>query len=207
MTLAKTTKKIFSRLLNKALLSKARICRGCLIESWQVSYQALANAQRVHILQDVLIDPFSNIGSYTYIGRSSAITRATIGRYCSLADNVTIGPGEHSLSAVSTSALFYDDPWDVLTEKKLTIGDDVWIGVNAIVLRDVEIGTGAVVAAGAVVTKSVPPFAIVAGVPARVIGYRFPEEEQMKILASRWWELDLKAAHSEIKRLQQTHDN
>lgn len=207
MTLAKIAKTFIGRLVNRALLLHARIARACLIDSWQVAHQAIQDAWEVRVLADVLIDPSSRIGSYTYIGRGSAITRATIGRYCSFGDNVTIGPGEHSLRAVSTSALFYDDPWTVLTSSELKIGNDVWIGVNAIVLRGLEIGTGAVIAAGAVVTRSVPPFAIVAGVPARVIGYRFSEEQQMEIFASRWWELELIAARSQIRKLQQTNDN
>ena len=74
--------------------------------------------------------------------------------------------------------------------ERVRIGHDVWIGRSAIVLAGVEIGHGAVVGAGAVVTRDVAPYAIVAGNPARLIRFRFDETTRMRLLASRWWELD-----------------
>jgi len=156
-------------------------------------------------MKDVVIDASSSIGSYTYIGKSSFITRSTIGRFCSIANNVSIGHGEHHLNRISTSSLFYADPWQELTREECLIESDVWIGVDAIILRGVKVGVGAVIAANAVVTRDVPPFAIVAGVPARILRYRFSEAKQQQILASKWWEQSLEQAAVIFKQLE--HQN
>ena len=126
-----------------------------------------------------------------------------IGNYCSVASFVTIGPGEHDLSKVTTSErinTMFDDHKS-MTMKKVVIGNDVWIGVNATVLRGVTIGDGAVIAAGAVVTKDVPPYAIVGGVPARIIKYRFDSSDIEKIKSSEWWNEDPDAAFRIIKKI------
>lgn len=75
--------------------------------------------------------------------------------------------------------------------EKIGIGNDVWIGANVIILDGIEIGDGAVVAAGSVITKSVPPYAIVGGVPAKIIRYRFEKDKIEKLLILKWWDMDL----------------
>lgn len=131
------------------------------------------------------------IGAYTFI-RGGRLC-AKIGAYCSLAPNVAIGDGEHPITWMSTHPFQYGrssfNGWDEakdftgalrvplsIAKRMPVIGNDVWIGTNVVVLRGVNIGNGAVVAAGAVVTKDVPPYAIVGGVPARIIKYRFDAE-------------------------------
>ena len=152
----------------------------------------------------------SSIGLCTYIGDGSYISHTKIGHFCSLAENVRIAIGNHPTSVfVSTFPSFYYDTrsqigftlhngkpiYDGLDKYpkgengyQVVVGNDVWIGCNCTILGGVRIGDGAIVGAGSVVTKDVPPYSIVAGVPAKVIKYRFTEE-QIKILESiKWWE-------------------
>jgi len=171
------------------------------VYSNKVDPRALAEGHDIEVQEGSRVDGTSRVGSYTYIGSQVSITRSNIGRYVSIANNVSIGQGEHELDRVSTSSLFYDAPWETLTQGDVDIQPDAWIGVDAIILRGVRVGIGAVVAANAVVTKDVPNFAVVAGVPARILKYRFPEWFQQAVLSSRWWELDLDEAKGVLKEL------
>lgn len=149
------------------------------------------------------------IGAFSY-GVSGFYFNCEIGRYCSFGENVQIGRHPHSMHWVSTSPFFYQNSALILDNnlgehalspredfvrksppvvaKKTIIGHDVWIGHGAFILPGVKIGTGAVVAAMAVVTKDVPPYAVVAGSPAVVKKYRFPAARINRLLKSRWWE-------------------
>jgi virginiamycin A acetyltransferase len=144
----------------------------------------------------------SVIGDYTYIGFNCFVTKAEIGRYCSIANNISIGLGEHDLNQISTSSYFYDNAYQKLTEKKCTIGNDVWIGVDSIIRRGVTIGNGAVIGANSFVNQDVPDFAIVAGNPAKIIKYRFNTEQIEKINKSKWWQLNLIEAKKVISEIQ-----
>src|SRR6185312_3704234 len=84
----------------------------------------------ITVLHGTSIDANSAVGSYTYVGRDCSISRTRIGRYCSIANNVSIGQGEHDMSRISTSSLFYRSAYDELTRKPCEIGNDVWIGVD-----------------------------------------------------------------------------
>ena len=176
------------------------IMESCRIFSLHVSPAAI-KGKCIEVQSGSRIDGQSSVGSYTYIGCFCYVTATQIGRYVSIGNNVSIGQGEHLLTHISTSALFYDNPYQTLTAKPCQIGHDVWIGVDAIILRGVKIGTGAVIAANAVVTHDVPPFAIVAGVPARLLRYRFDETTRDRLLASAWWEHDKATAATAIAKL------
>lgn len=118
-------------------------------------------------------------------------------RFCSIAPNVTIAPGMRDMNRVTTHPSFYfftssiprifvnHDKYPVF--KRVNIGHDVWIGEKVIILDGVNIGNGAVIAAGAVVTKDVKPYSVVGGVPARHIKYRFDEETVRILQESQWW--------------------
>ena len=122
--------------------------------------------------------------------------KVKIGRYCSFAGNVKYFGGNHPMHYVSMSPFFYNKKWggfDVkdIERKTLTIGNDVWVGYNVIITNKCQnIGNGAVIGAGSVVTKDVPPYSIVAGNPAKIIRYRFDEDTIKMIENSKYWELE-----------------
>jgi acetyltransferase-like isoleucine patch superfamily enzyme len=144
----------------------------------------------------------ASVGLATYICSDSKLVFCNIGRYCSIGPEVMAGLGAHPLTFPSTHPAFFSSLGQsnvIFQEKSFTyelprsieIGHDVWIGARAIIFGGVQLGTGSVVAAGAVVTKSVPPYAVVAGVPARIIKYRFSQDKIDSLLSSGWWELSL----------------
>ena len=171
-------------------------------------YYLLNNAEKhketslVTLMSGTHISPNSFIGDYSYVGFNCFITRASIGRYCSIANNVTIGSGEHDLTRVSTSSKFYENAYRKLTERDCLIGNDVWIGVDAIIRRGVKVGDGAIIGANSFVNKDVPDFAIVVGSPAKIIRYRFLEEERAIIIKSNWWNFEFEEANQIIKKIE-----
>lgn len=155
----------------------------------------------IEIGKNTFVDQNCNIGSYTYIGKNCNITKANIGRYCSIANNVSIGQGEHDLTKISTSSVFYDSSYEELTKKECVIGNDVWIGTDSVILRDVKVGDGAVIGANSVVTRDVPPYAVVVGIPAKIIRFRFDDKMIEKILQTNWFDYDITKAKEIIDRL------
>ena len=140
----------------------------------------------------------SSMGDYSYVGEDADIAYARIGRFCSLAARVRLNPGNHPLKRAALHHFTYrssaygmggDDPavfaWRRASAVEL--GHDVWVGHAAIVLPGVRVGTGAAVGAGAVVTRDVAPFTVVAGVPARVIRSRFAPETIAALERIAWW--------------------
>lgn len=147
------------------------------------------------------IDCSSKIGKYCYIGKNVHITKSFIGNYTSIANNVSIGQGEHATDLVSTSSIFYNNEYDDLTKEQCIIGNDVWIGVGAVILRGVKVGDGAVIGANAVVTKDIPSYCIAVGVPARVLRKRLPDEVIERIEETVWWDKDLSSAKKIIDNI------
>lgn len=136
------------------------------------------------------------IGAYTFVGARVLFgpNQITIGRYSSIGPEVVIGANSHPLDFPSTSAFFYSPSWGKSVdgrlqhnEKPVLIGNDVWIGIRAMIMPGVTIGDGSVIAAGAIVTRDVPPYAIVAGVPAKVVRYRFENPVIEKLMYEKWW--------------------
>lgn len=138
----------------------------------------------------------SSIKRHSFCGYDCDVYLASIGSFTSIANGVVLGGARHPMEWVSTSPVFYagrDSVKAKFAEHKLTppagvrIGHDVWIGRSAIVLAGVTVGDGSVIGAGSVVTKDVPPYAIVAGNPARLIRYRFDENVIQKLKEINWW--------------------
>ncbi len=157
-----------------------------------------------------------SFGDYSYIVSDSSATYATIGKFCSIARDVRINPGNHPTWRAAQHHFSYrpasydlgdvDDAefFDWRRNDRVTLGHDIWIGHGATVLAGVSIGTGAVIGAGAVVSHDVPAFAVVVGVPGRIIKYRFEPDLRERLLALGWWDWDhdrIAAAMADFQRL------
>ena len=163
-------------------------------------------------VQNVRFWGASQIGAFSYFSVGCEVTNAEVGRYCSVGQQVLIGPGEHATSFVTTHPIAVDpsgivcgmhdssiyrsfaltDCANLQSHRTMPmVGNDVWIGARAIIMRGVVIGDGAVIGAGSIVTHDVPSYAIAAGVPARVIKDRFAPHVAEQLKASCWWLRDL----------------
>jgi len=146
----------------------------------------------------------SFIGNYSSVGRNTTIINTDLGRFCSISWNVTIGATQHPFDHISTHAFSYIKRFGFVKENKRIIsktfiGNDVWFGANSIVMPGIKIGNGAVIGAGSIVTKDVPDYAIVAGVPAKIMKFRFSEDVIKKLLDYQWWNLLPSAIKGDIK--------
>jgi phosphonate metabolism protein (transferase hexapeptide repeat family) len=141
----------------------------------------------------------SSFGDYSYVVQHCSIVWADIGKFCSIAASTRINPGNHPMWRAALHHFTYrsksygfnvDDDAEFFDWRKahrVVLGDDVWIGHASTILPGVKIGTGAGIGAGAVVSKDVPPFAIVGGVPAKIIRFRFDEKVQEGLMNLAWW--------------------
>ena len=143
----------------------------------------------------------SHVGRHSRICINTELFNTRVGNFSIIARNCVVGLGAHPTNTLSPHSIFYKrnrwkwhDDWCKDTgfresDKPITIGNGVWIGMRCLILDGVTIGDGAIVAAGAVVTKDVPPFAVVGGVPAKVLKYRFSPEVIERLLEIQWWNL------------------
>lgn len=143
----------------------------------------------------------SVFGDYSYIGEDGEVIYTTVGKFVNIAAAVRLNPGQHPMDRPCQHHFQYRSAMYGMGEddraffewrraRKLVIGHDVWIGHGATIMGDVRIGTGAIIGAGAVVTKDVPDYAIVGGVPAQPIRERFPPETQAALKRIAWWDWD-----------------
>lgn len=156
-------------------------------------------------LQDVVL------GDFTYIGDFSSILKTAFGKFCCVGPRVVCGLGQHPTHTyVSSHPIFYStlkqaqvtfadkDYFEEFDE--IAIGNDVWLGANVTVLSGVNISDGAVIAAGSVVNNNIPPYAIAGGVPAKVIKYRFTEQEVEFLRKFKWWNRDIAWVKNNYKK-------
>ena len=165
------------------------------------------NFEGLNVIESGCKIVFSSVGLGSYVADNSIIKHTSIGKFCSIGSNVQTGLGIHPSSTyVSTHPAFFsaqrqagfsfikegtfkEHKYADKSEKFIvSIGNDVWIGNDVIIMDGITIGDGAIVGAGAVVTKNVAPYAIVGGVPAKFIKYRFTEPQIRKMLKIQWWE-------------------
>lgn len=138
-----------------------------------------------------------DVGHYSYIANRASVEETRIGRFCSIGPALICGSGDHPVDWVSTSPVFFSmfkqcgisfaESSCYEEKKEIVVGHDVWIGASVFIRDGVSIGNGAIVGAGAVVVKDVPDYAIVAGVPARIVRYRFDDKTIQRLLQLQWW--------------------
>lgn len=150
-----------------------------------------------------VVNAGTSIGNHSYLNRGAMLLSGSIGRYSSIGYNACIGGEAHPVTHVSTSPRMYgansmsgsNSQWDEYSRPP-QVGNDVWVGANAVISQNVKIGDGAIVGAGSVVTRSVEPFTVVAGSPARVIRARFSEAQKEVVARTPWWEASEKDIRS-----------
>ena len=160
----------------------------------------------VYLNRNTQVGPDAVVGKYFGMNESCYIARATVGAYCSIGARTAINPFNHPADWLSIHEFqYHPDSFGWVPEyndferiartpdmfKPVTIGNDVWMGHNVNVMPGVSVGDGAILAAGAIVTRDVPRYAIAAGVPATVRRLRFPEKMIERLSRVKWWELEL----------------
>lgn len=182
------------RIDSSAMVKRSKVGSGSVIEKDSVVLSSTIGTN-VDIEKRNLLNN-ATVGDMSYTGADVSITWAEVGKFCCIARMVDIGGNEHNYRAASMMPTYrvnnrlagklqrHHD------EEAVIVGNDVWIGSGAVIARKpgLVVGDGAVIGSGAVVTKSVPPYAIVAGVPARIIKYRFDQPIIERLLALRWWD-------------------
>lgn len=155
-------------------------------------------AEKVEIGRDCSVI-HTTIGYGSFLGKGSVCKSSLIGKYCNLSWHLSIGGSNHNYK----SACMYTESWwkrtfnigdgfvPISEKEKTVIGNDVWVGAQANIIRGAKIGDGAVIGANALVLSDVPPYSIVVGCPAKVIKYRFENSIITRLLAVKWWDWDI----------------
>ncbi|MEA3315922.1 MAG: CatB-related O-acetyltransferase [Campylobacterota bacterium] len=188
------------------------------LNRWNTKGKIVELEEAIEINGEVKVFEVDSLGAFTYINGGSFYDVKSIGRYCSIAFGCFTSPAEHPSTFLSTSPFqySYDNRWptsniwnsyreknkesfpimlrlrtEATKKESVVIKNDVWIGQNVTILRGVSIGNGAILASNSVITKDVPDYAIMGGIPAKIIKYRFKEEIISRLLELKWWDLSL----------------
>jgi acetyltransferase-like isoleucine patch superfamily enzyme len=160
----------------------------------------------LYLSRHAQLGPNVTVGKYSGMNSHSYVARATVGAFCAIGARTAINPFNHPTDWLSIHEFqYHPNSYDWVDEYRfmdrlartpemlqdVTIGNDVWTGHNVNIMSGVNVGDGAVIAAGTVVTKDVPPYAIVAGIPATIKRFRFSDKIIERLLRSKWWELEL----------------
>lgn len=180
---------------------------GTIIKSFNIEENVKLGSNCL-VNKRVILQDNVEVGNFTYFNANkywiTVESNVKIGSFCSIAPGVHIGAGNHEYTYVTTHPILFDKYYERKLnlpknsqktnglkdkDKITTIGNDVWIGLNSIIKRGVKIGNGAIIAAGAIVVKDVPDYAIVGGNPARIIKYRTTDEniEYIKNIEDKMW--------------------
>ena len=159
----------------------------------RVSYPLLGVACEPNVvLSGVEIFEGVSVGLHSYMNGGMLRPSSSLGRYCSVGRRVTVGTARHPTDWLTSHPFVFRAKYSpdglAFASRSTTIGNDVWIGDNASIMEGVTIGDGAIIGTSAVVTHDVQPYAIVAGIPARVLRYRFPEAIIRRLHDLRWWQ-------------------
>lgn len=166
------------------------------IKSKAIYKSSIHSTSKIEAGSEIL---YSSFDKHSFCGYNCELYHASIGSFCSIANGVVIGGGKHPLNWVGMSPVFYEGKDSVKAkfsrfkrEKPLVtyVGNDVWIGRNAIIKEGVNIGHGSVIGMGSVVTKDVLPYSIVGGNPARLIRMRFDSDTIDNLIKSEWWNME-----------------
>lgn len=194
---------IFSKYIPRSIRNNIRLMRlkkrypKVSIESYLVG-EKVKLGKYVGVSRNCDIRENVEIGDYSFVNQGTIIASGLVGKFTSIGYNCQIGMFEHPTNYMSTSPRTYDgrnifgvdEYWNDIFSPPI-IGNDVWVGSNVVILQGVKIGDGAIIAAGAVVTKDVEPFSIVGGVPAKIIKKRFDDKHIEFLEELKWWNLPI----------------
>lgn len=161
-----------------------------------------------------------NLGRYTCVGRMSTIQGTKIGSFCALSWNLKIGGDDHDYHMLTTHPFWHNVSWGIAEDKEYSdfyhekeyeepceIGNDVWIAAGVSICRNVHIGNGCVIGAGAVITKDIEPYSVVVGVPGKVIKKRFSDTVIERLENAQWWNLPIPVIKDNLGLFKNSHLN
>jgi len=198
-----------------ARITDSKVGKKCIVGDFSRIYNSTLNPF-VKVDRNCLIN-YSSVGRCTYFGTQNMVVLSEIGQFTSIAWNISIGPFDHDYKRPTMHDFLINDRYGLkpkrvnfLTDgfyehfmKKTRIGNDVWIGANAVIAKGLTVGDGAVIGANAMVTKDVPPYAIVVGNPGRILKYRFEKEVIDELLDLKWWDLPMEVIRKNYRLFKQ----